>query len=171
MRNPLRRTLAMALPALAALALAAPAALAQTAAPAALTLDGLNTILANMGYETKMDSGGKSFSIVLKGNYDLIVNFVVGANTGNVLAYVYLSLYTPDQMERLNMTQLLLASDPGPSFFTLERKEKNFQLYVQRSIPAVAATPLILRTTLENLRALTTANETYWDAKKWDPPG
>lgn len=173
MPNVLRRSWALAVPVWGALGLLWPAlaqpAPAPAAAPSPLALDGLAAMLTNMGYETRLEPGGKQFAITVRGTYDLNVHFTMGAPGSEVLAYIYLAQYTPEQLAKLNMKALLLANDAGPCYFSLSNPKDKYNLYLQRSMPAAGATPITLRAALDTLARLTYANGVYWDVKQWKP--
>ena len=158
-----RRTALLALPVAGLLAFASPS----PAQPAPLTLETLSTTLMNMGYEAKLDPNGKLLTIVAHGNYDLTINFTQGSPNGEVLAYIYLQKLTGEQQARLDMTTLLLANDAGPSYFSLARSQADFSLYIQRSMPSAAITPVALRSTIDNLVKVTQVNETVWNTRLW----
>ena len=132
-----------------------------------LTLDGLSAIVSGMGYETKPDPNGKNFTIPIHSNYNYIVNFALSSDGTFAWIFINLGSFDPDQLATLQTIKLLQASDAGPGNFTLGKGEQSDTLYAQRILPSLSITPALLRSTFDNLVAISNTNDALWNKTLW----
>lgn len=131
-----------------------------------MTIDSLATTLTNMGYEPTV-ADTRKYLTIKSGDYT--INFTFASGTGELLIYIFLQKISDEQLKRLNMKQMLLVNDVGPSWFSIEKDQDSWRIFLQRMMPSAGASPVAIRATVENVVKLTAANEELWNPTRWPP--
>jgi hypothetical protein len=141
-------------------------AIAADTAPSA-ELKALAATITTMGYTVKYSPSGQHFYIQGNDKNSDTIDFALSTNKSYVWVYSNLATYTAAQMEHLPMLKLLQANDSNEEFFSMSSDGGTNDLYLQIGFPAVAVSPPVLRTIIDNLTSTANNNAALWDATLW----
>lgn len=130
-------------------------------------LASLETMVGNLGYATTDSADKQAFSIVWGGKYDYKVHFDLSHDGTLGYAYIDLTTFKPEQVDKLQFVKLLEASDVGDFYFSMEKNTDGETLYANAIIPLDGLTPESLRTTLGGWINKVDASDALWNPNLW----
>ncbi len=143
------------------------------AASGALTVESMNTMLENMGYEPKVgqySDGGKYITAnVTRGIWTISVSFDLSPDKSKIWLSVFLTkVNDPTKVPLASALKLLDAeANVWPSYFAYSTQYNT--IYIYRPLQNADVKPAVLRATIDAFMTNIDSTSAAWESDAWNP--